>query len=125
MIGFESYSANDYKLEYCASESTFYIVSPKDIVAAKPRDIDDHIQWLVERRRYEDALKIAEEIESRTASLVPDALLQDTPSSNERVKNIVDIGQKWLATLIVEGRSLLFLFLNALPFYFLLFSVKI
>jgi len=23
----------------------FYIVSPKDIVMARPRDIDDHIAW--------------------------------------------------------------------------------
>lgn len=31
-----------------------------DIVVAKPRDLDDHITWLQERERYEEALKAIE-----------------------------------------------------------------
>ena len=35
----------------------FYVVSPKDLVVAKERDLDDHITWLRERSRYEEALQ--------------------------------------------------------------------
>ena len=35
------------------TESLFYVVSPKDIVVARPRDLDDHVTWLMERKRYE------------------------------------------------------------------------
>jgi hypothetical protein len=37
----------------------FYIVSPRDIVVARPRDYDDHITWLLARARYEEALHYA------------------------------------------------------------------
>jgi len=45
--------ANDYHLEFFGDESFFYIVSPKDIVVAKPCDLDDHISWLHSRNRFE------------------------------------------------------------------------
>lgn len=59
--GFENYLASDYRLDHLATESLFYIVSPGDIVVAKPRDLDDHIKWLVDRQKYDEALKVAEE----------------------------------------------------------------
>ncbi|KAJ3615411.1 hypothetical protein NHX12_016776, partial [Muraenolepis orangiensis] len=43
-----------------AGESLFYIISPKDIVVAKERDQDDHIDWLLDKKKYEDALMAAE-----------------------------------------------------------------
>ncbi|KAJ3030993.1 UNVERIFIED_CONTAM: Vacuolar protein sorting-associated protein 41, partial [Siphonaria sp. JEL0065] len=51
LFGYEHYRANDYRLAFLPSSSspldtTFYIVSPKDIVVAKPRDLDDHIEFL-------------------------------------------------------------------------------
>jgi hypothetical protein len=45
--GFEAYRANDYHLEFLPTDNHFYIVSPKDIVVAKPCDLDDHITWPV------------------------------------------------------------------------------
>lgn len=50
--GFEQYKANDYRLGYMSTECLFYVVSPRDIVVATPRDLDDHIGWLMERKRY-------------------------------------------------------------------------
>lgn len=41
-------------------ESFFYIVSPRDIVVAKPCDLDDHIAWLHSKGRFEEAVKAAE-----------------------------------------------------------------
>lgn len=39
--------------EYSEGESLFYIVSPSDVVVAKERDQDDHIEWLLEKKKYE------------------------------------------------------------------------
>ncbi|KAL2920015.1 Vacuolar protein sorting-associated protein 41 [Polyrhizophydium stewartii] len=86
LIGFEYFQANDYHLD-----ASFYIVSPKDIVVARPRDLDDHIQWLVERRQYADALRAAESAGPEFAG-------------QSKVSMILDIGQKYIGTLMGEGR---------------------
>lgn len=39
--------------EHSEGESLFYIISPKDIVGARERDQDDHIDWLLEKKKYE------------------------------------------------------------------------
>ncbi|KND01521.1 uncharacterized protein SPPG_03320, partial [Spizellomyces punctatus DAOM BR117] len=95
LLGFEHYRANDYRLEYLPAanpaENTFYIVSPKDIVVAKPRDLDDHIEWLVERKRYEEALQAAEKA-------------GPTYEGRLQVHSIVDIGRKYMDTLLDQGR---------------------
>lgn len=40
-------------VEHSEGESLFYIVSPRDVVVAKERDQDDHIDWLLEKKKYE------------------------------------------------------------------------
>ncbi|OBZ70108.1 Vacuolar protein sorting-associated protein 41 [Grifola frondosa] len=66
ITGFERWSCNDYVLvEIDAGppgERYYIVLSPKDVVVVKPRDWKDHVTWLVERQRYEEAL---EEIERR------------------------------------------------------------
>ncbi|MEQ2196289.1 hypothetical protein XENOCAPTIV_004019, partial [Xenoophorus captivus] len=47
---YQDNECRDYRLE---GESLFYIISPKDIVVAKERDQDDHIDWLLEKKKYE------------------------------------------------------------------------
>jgi hypothetical protein len=84
--GFECYRATDYSLcssAGCIGEGgavggmgsalgvpmdqndddmpTMYIVSPKDIVVAKARDVDDKISWALQGENYEEAMAIAEE----------------------------------------------------------------
>ena len=39
--------------EYLAEDGVFYIVSPKDVVVARQRDKDDHIDWLIENDKFE------------------------------------------------------------------------
>jgi vacuolar protein sorting-associated protein 41 len=39
---------------------SLYIVSPKDIVVATPRTVDDHIKWALEHGQFSEALEIAE-----------------------------------------------------------------
>ena len=38
----------------------FFIVSPRDMVVARPRDFDDHISWLLDRRLFGQAVEEAE-----------------------------------------------------------------
>ncbi|XP_030887512.1 vacuolar protein sorting-associated protein 41 homolog [Leptonychotes weddellii] len=54
--GFQENECRDYHLEYSEGESLFYIVSPRDVVVAKERDQDDHIDWLLEKKKYEVVL---------------------------------------------------------------------
>ncbi|XP_054847633.1 vacuolar protein sorting-associated protein 41 homolog isoform X2 [Eublepharis macularius] len=58
--GFQENECRDYRLEYSEGESLFYIISPRDVVVAKERDQDDHIEWLLEKKKYEEALMAAE-----------------------------------------------------------------
>uniref|UniRef100_A0AAR2L1P8 Vacuolar protein sorting-associated protein 41 homolog n=1 Tax=Pygocentrus nattereri TaxID=42514 RepID=A0AAR2L1P8_PYGNA len=57
---FQENECRDYRLEHSEGESLFYIISPKDIVVAKERDQDDHIDWLLDKKKYEEALMAAE-----------------------------------------------------------------
>ena len=52
MSGFEKYKATDYQLYQMPAESLFYVVTAKDIVAARPCDLDDHISWLLDQKKY-------------------------------------------------------------------------
>ena len=83
VFGYEMCNAFDYSLESDRGDQTedkqdqskveeeaelpvlpsIYIVSPKDIVVATPRTVDDHIKWALEHGQYEEALEIAEHAE--------------------------------------------------------------
>eukprot|EP01111_Echinosteliopsis_oligospora_P016112 TRINITY_DN6578_c0_g1_i1.p1 TRINITY_DN6578_c0_g1~~TRINITY_DN6578_c0_g1_i1.p1 ORF type:complete len:893 (+),score=224.14 TRINITY_DN6578_c0_g1_i1:30-2708(+) len=84
---FENYRGADYRLDHLASESLFYIVTPGDIVVAKPRDLDDHISWLMERKRYEEALSSAQQCVGQ---------LQQ--------HKLEDIGEKYIDHLLETGK---------------------
>lgn len=86
--GYESAKATDYQLARLSGESLFYIIAPKDIVVARPRDLDDHIAWLLERERYEEALQAAER--------APEAQLKE--------HRLVDIGERYLGHLLDTAR---------------------
>lgn len=75
-------------------EEKFYVISPEDIVIAKPRDESDHVTWLIEQKQYEPALII----------------LENNSDSIEMEKfDITDIGLKFLDFLIEDGQSFFFL----------------
>jgi len=58
--GFENYSPFEYHLEYLLEDKYYFVVSPKDVVVGKPRDEDDHIDWLLSHGAFADALESAE-----------------------------------------------------------------
>ncbi|XP_055277135.1 vacuolar protein sorting-associated protein 41 homolog isoform X2 [Moschus berezovskii] len=74
------------EIEYSEGESLFYIVSPRDVVVAKERDQDDHIDWLLEKKKYEEALMAAE-----------------ISQKNIKRHKILDIGLAYINHLVAKG----------------------
>ncbi len=73
-----------------AEASHFYVVSPRDIVVSKPRDEKDHVEWLLERQRFQEAL-VKVEAMGRTAAL-------------QNGFDAEEIGKKYLNWLVEEDR---------------------
>ncbi|XP_004250993.1 vacuolar protein sorting-associated protein 41 homolog [Solanum lycopersicum] len=97
--GFEHYKAKDYSLAHApfsgssyaggqwaaGDEPLYYIVSPKDVIIAKPRDTEDHINWLLQHGWHEKALEAVE--------------------ANQGRSELVDeVGSRYLDHLIVERK---------------------
>ena len=40
-------------LECLMEDNMYFIVSPKDLVVARQRDLDDHLSWLLEHEMFE------------------------------------------------------------------------
>ncbi|XP_052801970.1 vacuolar protein sorting-associated protein 41 homolog isoform X2 [Mya arenaria] len=85
--GYQNYRCNDYHLENVVEDNLFYIISPKDVVVARPRDQDDHVAWLLEHEEFEQALE--------AASLFSKELKKHT---------YYDIGRSFLNYLLENGR---------------------
>ncbi|GFZ48801.1 hypothetical protein JCM24511_06550 [Saitozyma sp. JCM 24511] len=66
LANFHMYGCNDYGLikSRRTGDEVFFVVSPADVIVVRPRDEADHIEWLVERERYEEALDAAEKLQS-------------------------------------------------------------
>ena len=54
---FEKCLPRDYRLDYVPDEDTFFILAPRDVIKVNERLFDDHISWLIERSRFEEALE--------------------------------------------------------------------
>lgn len=108
LTDFHLWSCNDYVLTEVDSDSVsnaqgatgkwYAVLSPRDIVIAKPRDRKDHIEWLVERKRYEEALEEVERIHESAGTLVEDG---------ENTVDAAEIGRRYLEHLVGEGQSCL------------------
>ncbi|ORX62542.1 vacuolar protein sorting-associated protein 41 [Hesseltinella vesiculosa] len=99
MHGFEHYQANDYTLGFLMEEDMFYIMGPKDVIVARPRDLDDHLEWLMEHGKYGEALQAAREEQQRRR--VAGVESPDTISQRFDAKTI---GQTYLNYLIDQKR---------------------
>lgn len=101
VANFQSWGCNDYVLVAVDDEATdgapvaggssgrcYVVLSPKDVIVVKPRDRRDHVAWLVERERYEEAL---EEVQS-----------MEEGERHEGV-DVVAIGQRYIEHLVGEG----------------------
>jgi hypothetical protein len=72
---------------------SYFVISPKDVVLVKKRDVADHIAWLCERKRYEEALKVVEK-----QRLLPSSMIR-----NHKQYDVSTIGTKFLTHLLEEN----------------------
>lgn len=110
IANYQHLGCNDYVLVEVSSddqqsldtdkERCYVVMSPNDLVLVKPRDRRDHVLWLVERRRYEEAL---DEVESFEA--------EGSRNSKEEDELIVqEIRRKYIHHLVHEGWFSVFFF---------------
>ena len=100
VAGYQSWQCNDYALAKvdgttpdtdAGGDQCYVVLSPRDIVIARPRDARDHIAWLVERERYEEALEGIED------------LSRDSKDPRDEELNAVAIGTKYVDYLVRQG----------------------
>lgn len=102
VANYQAWGCNDYLLAEVnpigtVGERCYVVCSPKDIVLVRPRDRKDHITWLVEHKRYEEALDEVEKLnEDERASEAPDSRIDP-----------VHIGARYIKHLIGEGAPIL------------------
>ncbi|RXK35663.1 vacuolar protein sorting 41 [Tremella mesenterica] len=61
LSNFHMNGCNDYSLvKSRRDQEVFFVLSPSDVIVVRPRDDADHVEWLVERERFEEALTAAE-----------------------------------------------------------------
>lgn len=90
------------------AERSYVVMSPRNLVKVKPRDKRDHVEWLVGRGKYEEALTAAETIEAEEKMMgvrPPPASADDNGKSKDHLSS-QEIGQKYLEHLFKEGYSL-------------------
>uniref|UniRef100_A0A0A1WFZ4 Vacuolar protein sorting-associated protein 41 homolog n=1 Tax=Zeugodacus cucurbitae TaxID=28588 RepID=A0A0A1WFZ4_ZEUCU len=56
--GYQEYTVNDYSLGCIIEENRYFIVAPKDIVVAGLYETDDRVKWLVDHRKFEEAMEV-------------------------------------------------------------------
>ena len=101
--------------EYLAVDNLCYIMSPRDILLTRPRDMDDRITWLLERERYGPprprgpVWRFANRPPSvafaaRGSNRFDEAMsTAETHSTELRQHNVLDVGQKYMKYLIEKG----------------------
>lgn len=101
---YQHWGCNDYSLvvvggtDETTEGRSYVILSPKDLVIVKPRDKMDHVKWLVERRRYEEALEEVEKIEAEAVGGPGKEALDGL--------SVSEIGKKYMEHLVNEGMSI-------------------
>ncbi|OWT37452.1 vacuolar protein sorting 41 [Cryptococcus neoformans Bt1] len=70
LANYHMYGCNDYSLvkSQKPQEEAFLVISPADVIVVRPRDEADHIEWLVEKERFQEALEAAEEMQKKHGS---------------------------------------------------------
>ncbi|KAF9535140.1 vacuolar assembling protein VPS41 [Crepidotus variabilis] len=113
VANYQSWGCNDYAIVEAVplddplvtyAERSYIVMSPRDLVKVMPRDRRDHVEWLVERGQYEQALAAAEEIEAQEKAAllrVPSSI--DEPVVEKPHLSAKEIGQRFIEHLVSEG----------------------
>ena len=96
--GYERWSCGDYVLcdtaeDASVEEKKYFVMSPKDVISIRPRDAKDHVAWLVERRRYEEALQAVEHMGESGIFI----------EGEDGFVDAKEIGRRYIEHLISEG----------------------
>ncbi|KAJ7265984.1 vacuolar protein sorting-associated protein 41 [Mycena haematopus] len=98
LADYQSWGCNDYVLAEVGGDVAvpddgrcYIVLSPRDVVIVKRRDRRDHIAWLVERKRFEEALSEVERLET------------DGRGDGEDAVSAVEIGQRYIQHLVNDG----------------------
>lgn len=92
LANYHLWGNNDYRLikgKRNAQDEEYFVLSPKDLVSVRKRDERDHIEWLVERERFEEALECARKLEKKHGGAVDSS----------------QIGKKYMQYLIEQSES--------------------
>lgn len=93
VANYERYSCSDYKLVRSKrpdDTDVFVVLTPSDVVSVRQRDEADHIDWLVEREQYEEALAAAEALHEKHGGVL----------------DVQAIGLKYMRHLVNQGESM-------------------
>ncbi|KAH3763249.1 vacuolar protein sorting 41, partial [Pelomyxa schiedti] len=111
--GYKDYHATAYRLEYSLKGPMFFLMAPKGIVVARPRDLDDHIDWLLEKHKFAEALMECEHETKKYARIV-EIYLNDLISKQEYTKAVrvcvetfgsdPELWEKWIITFTEHGQ---------------------
>ncbi|KAK4056323.1 Vacuolar protein sorting-associated protein 41 [Microbotryomycetes sp. JL221] len=80
---YDRFQCRDYSLRWLPTDDSFLVISPQDIVVARSRDQIDHVQWLIEQEKFEQALSVLD---------------KDTSVAGQF--DVVELGQQYLHHLI-------------------------
>lgn len=103
LTGYEHYQSNDYALGFLMEEDMFYVMGPKDLFVARPRGLDDHIEWLLEHEKYGDALEAARQA-AITYGTTKDEENGIEIINGSKKLNVREIGETYLNWLINEEK---------------------
>lgn len=96
---FERYQCRDYRLVGSYSSRTpvasYFATSPTDLIEVRKRDVWDHIAWLCEHKRYEEALRVAEKEGLKGVSAMN--------GGGRDGFSVQEIGRKYLEHLFEDG----------------------
>jgi hypothetical protein len=83
---FHLFGCNDYSLAEAEALSghCYVVLSPRSIILVRPRDKKDHVEWLVHRKRYEEALE--------AVTMLEDDGVDVTKIGEDYVKHLFDEG---------------------------------
>ena len=77
--------SSDFHVDALPEEGLYFILCPKDLILAKPREPDDHVTWLLDHQQYEEALEVVK--------------------NNKTLKkhNVLSVGSLYLKHLLTES----------------------
>ncbi|CAF4220284.1 unnamed protein product, partial [Rotaria sp. Silwood2] len=110
----ERTSPFQFQLEYLPDEQCFFILSPFDIVKAERRDYDDHIEYLINKKKFDEAIQAFEKPPNNnerskryTKQIVYRAYVKSLMDANETEKavklfpSVYTTSQEWAEQILI------------------------